>query len=93
MAMENAKTIANSVYVLSIDSIRMALALTVALAWHQVVKQIVAKFPVGGNGIWAYILYAVIMTALLVVVAMFASKFLGLRDDSRPIVYAVTPQL
>jgi hypothetical protein len=93
MATEEIESFAKSVYSISVDNIRMALALTVALAWHVVVKQTIAKIWRSGDGIWAHVMYAVIMTALLVAVAIFASKYLGLSDTSRPIVYAVTPQM
>lgn len=91
MDVSEVKTMANSVYSLSVDSIRMALALTVALAWHVAVKQVIAKFWVAGNGVWAHILYAIVMTVIFIAVSVFANKVLGLADTSRQVVYAVTP--
>lgn len=75
--METSKEVVASVYNMSLDSITMALALTVALAWVAVVKRVINTYvSVGGDGLMYYIIFALVVTAIFVLVTMFMRKVL-----------------
>lgn len=88
----DAKEFATTVYTTSLDALQMALMLTTALAWNSCVKELVAKSGYGSNKGWALLIYAIVMTIILVAVIMFSRRFLGYKGQLRPIVYSVIPQ-
>jgi hypothetical protein len=88
----DAKEFATSVYTTSLDALQMALMLTTALAWNSCIKELVAKSGYSENKGWALLVYAIVMTVILVAVIMFSKRFLGYKGQLRPIVYSVIPQ-
>lgn len=91
----DAKEFASTVYTTSLDALQMALMLTTALAWNSCIKELVGKaYPGYGNSKgWALLVYAIVMTVILVAVIMFSKKYLGFKGQMRPIVYSVIPQV
>lgn len=88
-SMAEAKAFASSVYDVSLDNIQMALALSVAFAWHTAIKEIVKRFWKSENSVTAYLVYAIIMTALFVAAMIFAKRVLNYNKDPRQITYAM----
>jgi hypothetical protein len=79
-------------YSVSLDSIQMALALTVALAWYAFIKKgIELTWKVDETKVWAFGVYAVVMTALFALVLVFFKNVLHAPVQARPITYAVMP--
>lgn len=88
---EDTEKFVSSVYSVSLDSIQMALALTVALAWYAFVKGGISSiWPDRGNKIWALGAFAILITAIFVGV-LFIIKNVLKQPPSIPVVYAVTP--
>jgi hypothetical protein len=89
----NAKTevkqIATSVYDTSMISITMALALTVALAWNDLIKHIMDKFFIrnSGNNFVHYLIYAIFITVIFAVIQNIMKKWIG--KDVNPTVQFV----
>ncbi len=89
---ESAKKFASSVYSVSLDSIQMALALTVALAWYAFVKGAINKlWPSREDKLIPLAMFAIIVTIIFTVVLAFVRKVLKQPISERPIMYAVTP--
>jgi uncharacterized membrane protein len=87
----NTKEFMSSVYSISIDSIQMALSLTVALAWYAVIKGAINKIWVDrADKLWAHFIYAIIITAVLVLVLMLMKKILNVPASYKPVVVAMT---
>lgn len=85
------KEMAKSVYGVSLDSIQMALALTVALAWYAFVKGCIGiVWKDRGDKVWILGAYAIIITIIFVGVLAFMKKILKVEVNARPIVHALT---
>ena len=86
------KAFVSSVYNVSIDSIQMALALTVGLAWYAFVKGGISKvYPEHGNKLWGLGLFAIIITAIFAAVLYLIKNILKTPVSERPILYTVSP--
>ena len=57
----------------------VAFGLTAALAWNKFITDVIALFLKAGSGVWAELLYAVIITVIAVVVIQNLGK-LAERD-------------
>ena len=91
---EETKEIITSVYNTSIDSIQMALALSVAFAWYGFIKGGVNLFmPERSDKVLALGAYAIIMTILFVIVLYVIRKVLKVPVTQRPIGFVVAPTL
>lgn len=89
---EDTKEFVASVYSVSLDSIQMALALTVALAWYAFVKGGISRvWPDHGDKLWALGAFAVLITAIFAGVLFVIKNVLKQTVPSRPVVYAVAP--
>ena len=89
---EDTKEFMSSVYNVSIDSIQMALALTVALAWYAFVKGGINKvWPDRGDKLWALGAFAVITTIIFACVLLFVKNILKKSIPQRSVMYAVAP--
>lgn len=88
-----AKKLATSVYDTSMTSISMALALTAALAWNDLIKHIIGSYVrIERNSIVYFLIYAIIVTILFAVVHSIIKKYAGAKVIEVPITYAVTPK-
>ena len=87
---EETKQLATTVYTESLGSIQMALALTVALAWNAFVKKGISNFFNPGQNTMALFVYALIVTALFVVVITVMKRWLHAEVTSGRAIYAVT---
>jgi len=57
--------------------ITAALGLVAGLAWNEAIKALIQTFiPVNGNDLFAKLLYAVIVTIIIVIVSMYLVKML-----------------
>lgn len=87
--------VAMSAYNVSVDSIKIALAIVVALAWYGLVKRSINFFwPKHEEGFVVFGLYTIIITILFAVVIAFINDFLGpkgIYTPSIPVMYAMTP--
>lgn len=91
-SVEHTKEFVSSVYSVSLDSIQMALALTVALAWYAFVKGSINKvWPDHGDKLWALGVFAIVITAIFAGVLFFVKNVLKQPIAGRPIAYAVAP--
>ncbi len=89
---EHTKEFVSSVYSVSLDSIQMALALTVALAWYAFVKGGINKvWPDHGDKLWALGVFAIVITAIFAGVLLLVKNVLKRPVVGRPIAYAVAP--
>jgi uncharacterized membrane protein len=85
------KEFISSVYSISLDSIQMALSLTVALAWYAVIKGGINKIWVErADKFWAHFVYALVITGVFVLVLMFMRKILKAPTNVRPVTFALT---
>jgi uncharacterized membrane protein len=85
------KEFMSSVYNISMESIQMALSLTVALAWYAVIKGAINKIWVDrADKLWAHFIYAILITGILVVVLMIMKKFMKVPAFYRPVTFAMT---
>lgn len=88
--------VATSAYNVSIDSIKIALAVTVALAWYNLVKKgIDIIWPSREDKFFVFGLYTVVITILFAIIIAFVNDFLSPRklySPSIPMMYAVTPR-
>lgn len=74
---------------ITLDSIKMALALVVALAWNTAIKYLInSLWKYDNNNLIMHIIYAVIITIVFVAFITFAQKKFGYSGDAR-IQYAV----
>lgn len=74
---------------ITLDSIKMALALVVALAWNTAIKytiNLLWKFD--NNNLIMHIIYAIVVTVVFVCYIIFAQKKLGYTGNSK-VQYAV----
>lgn len=94
-AREAVTSVVSSAYNLTLNSIFMALALTVALAWFAVVKEGVRINWPGKqkDGVWALLGFAVIITLLFAVAVWLSKRFLGKDLPDRRVVYAIAPSM
>lgn len=91
---KDTKELMASVYNVSIDSIQMALALTVALAWYAFVKGGINKvWPDHGDKLWALGAFAILITVIFAVVLFIVKNVLKINSAPRPVVYAVAPSM
>ena len=92
-AREAVTTVVSSAYSMTLNSIFMALALTVALAWYAVVKEgVKIRFPESKrDGIWALIGYAIIITIVFTIAVWASKKLLGHEVPERQVMFAVAP--
>lgn len=82
---EFSKSVSN----ITLDSIKMALALVVALAWNTAIKYIInSVWKYDNNNLLMHILYAIVITIVFVAYIMFARKEFGYSGDAK-IQYAV----
>ena len=87
---EETKALVSSVYSASIDSVQMALALVVALAWYSFVKEVIKNvYPSRGDSWKAQLVFALVMSIIFGVVLYVVKNVLGKQVISRPITYAV----
>jgi hypothetical protein len=93
-AKEMATSVIKSAYDVTLNSLFMALALTVALAWYAVVKAGVKITFIGDRfkGIWALIVYAVVVTLIFTIAVFGAKKYLKKEIPEKAVVFAMTPQ-
>lgn len=88
---EDTKTFVSFMYNVSLDSIQMALALTVALAWYAFIKGGINKlWPERSDKFWALGGFAVIITAIFAAVLIFFKNILKKQPTQSPVIYAVT---
>ena len=83
---------ANSVFSISLDGIRMAFALAVALSWNTVVKKMISyffKYKDESERIWAHVIYAIALTVVFALLLVIFKKFLKYENNS-PVFYALT---
>lgn len=74
---------------ITLDSIKMALALVVALAWNTAIKYLInSLWKYDNNNLIMHIIYAVIITIVFVAFITFAQKKFGYSGDTK-IQYAV----
>ena len=74
---------------ITLDSIKMALALVVALAWNTAIKYLINKlWRYDNNNLIMHLIYAVVITILFVAFIFFAQKKLNYKGDAK-IQYAV----
>ena len=74
---------------ITLDSIKMALALVVALAWNTAIKYLINKlWQYDNNNLIMHLIYAVIVTILFVAFIFIAQKKLNYKGDAK-IQYAV----
>ena len=74
---------------ITLDSIKMALALVVALAWNTAIKDLINKlWQYDNNNLIMHLIYAVIVTILFVAFIFIAQKKLNYKGDAN-IQYAV----
>ena len=74
---------------ITLDSIKMALALVVALAWNTAIKYLINKlWQYDNNNLIMHLIYAVIVTILFVAFIFIAQKKLNYNGDAK-IQYAV----
>lgn len=90
---EEVKSVLQSVYTISLDSIQMSLALVVALAWYAFVKQLIQwAYPKQLNDpmSWKMLgLFAVVMTLLFAVAIVVMQRVLKARIVDRPVQFVV----
>lgn len=80
---------AQSVYNISLDAMRMAFALAVALAWNTAIKYTIQKFWRFNNDTFLmHLLYAVVITIVFAALILFAQKRLNYVRDGK-VNYAV----
>jgi len=59
-----------------------AFGLVAGLAWNEAIQAIIRQiFPLDKNSVVAKIIYAVLMTLLLVVMTVYLTKFIGADKD------------
>lgn len=91
---EDSGEIVSSIYKLSAESIQMALALTVALAWYSFIKcGIISIWPHQSDKLWALGGFAVVATVLFVLVLFFIKNVLKVPVTGRNVMYAIAPTL
>ena len=74
---------------ITLDSIKMALALVVALAWNTAIKYLINKlWQYDNNNLIMHLIYAVIVTILFVAFIFIAKNKLNYEGDAK-IQYAV----
>jgi len=82
---------AKATYNISLDSIQMALALTVALAWYAFVKGCIGVvWKDRGDKIWILGAYAIIITIIFAAVIVFMKNVLKANVTQRPVIHALT---
>ena len=90
---EEVKSVLTSVYTVSLDSIQMALALVVALAWYAFVKHLIQwAYPknLSDGQDWKMLgLFAVVMTLIFAVVIVVMQRVLKARIVDRPVQFVV----
>jgi hypothetical protein len=90
---EEVRSVLQSVYTISLDSIQMALALVVALAWYAFVKHLIAwAYPkqLSGAKDWQMLgLFAVVMTLVFAVAIVVMQRVLKARIVDRPVQFVV----
>ncbi|MFH1089328.1 MAG: DUF5654 family protein [Candidatus Uhrbacteria bacterium] len=61
-----------------------AFGFVAGLAWNEAIQALVsALFPLGKDAVWAKFLYAIIITALVVVVSAILIKLSGKKDEKK----------
>ncbi len=74
---------------ITLDSIKMALALVVALAWNTAIKYAINMlWKYDNNNLIMHLIYAVVVTIAFVCYIIFAQKKLGYTGDAK-VQYAV----
>ncbi len=64
--------------------ITAALALVAGLAWNELIKSLIAVlFPVKSNSLWAQLIYAVIVTLIVVLATISLTKLLNKRKEEQ----------
>ncbi len=59
-----------------------AFGLVAGLAWNEAIQAVIRQiFPLDKNSVIAKIIYAVLMTLLLVVITVYLTKFIGADKD------------
>lgn len=59
-----------------------ALALVAGLAWNEAIKSAIDYlFPLSKDGVWPKLIYAVLVTLLVVLVTLILSHFLGKKEE------------
>jgi hypothetical protein len=89
---EEVKSVLSSVYTISLDSIQMALALMVALAWYAFIKKLVqwaAPNKLGGQDWQMLGVFAVIMTIVFAIAVVLMKRVLKARIVERPVQFMV----
>ncbi len=66
----------------SLGYILTALGLVAGLAWNEAIGSIInIIFPLDKNGVWAQLIYAVVITIFVVVVATSLTKYFANKDN------------
>jgi len=72
----------------------MAVMLTAALAWHSFVKAAIGLLGFEKNDkVVPLLVYAIIVSAIMVGVLLVSKRVLGRKETPRPIMFAVAPTM
>ncbi len=65
--------------------ITAAFGLVAGLAWNEAIKSIIDTiFVLGKSGVWAKLIYAIIVTIALVVISYYLSKLINKEAETTP---------
>jgi len=72
---EDSSALKNEAWEKTIGYIIAALSLVAGLAWSDTIKAVIEQFfPVGQKGVWLKIIYAVIITLVVVVISFYLTR-------------------
>jgi len=81
---EESRKIHREVQGRTIGYILTALGLVAGLAWNEAITAIIQHFlPLGKDGIWAKLVYAVIITILVVIVGVYVNRLLVGEEEEK----------
>ncbi len=65
----------------SLGYILTALGLVAGLAWNEAIGSIInIVFPLDKNGVWAQLVYAIVITIFVIIVAASLTKYFARKD-------------
>ncbi|OGH94316.1 MAG: hypothetical protein A2538_00710 [Candidatus Magasanikbacteria bacterium RIFOXYD2_FULL_41_14] len=80
--LSESKELGNAVKTKTLGYILAALGLVSGLAWNEAIKAIIERFfPLNVNGVWAKLVYAVIITLVAVFISVYLLKLEKRSDE------------
>ncbi len=81
---EHSQKISREVKQKTLGFIITAFGLVAGLAWNEAIQALIKNiFPLDNNSVIAKFIYAVLMTLLLVVIAMYLTKLIGTDKENK----------